>query len=162
MTYKPEVVIGIDPGTRTGIAFCLPVGVREGKWRSGWNLCGLEFFEAIDVVQEIASQYAIALVIEDARKLPQYARTRSKADSAAVTFRKGRNAGVTDRDTTLWEAFARRRGLPYALTSPARKLEQAVVFRETGIVSNQHERDAYRIASAYASNQIWVMPKSSK
>lgn len=93
---KPVCMVGIDPGTNTGIA------IREGKeWKS---IQTLSIIEAIEIVVRLHIAYAGSVVvrIEDARLRTYFGKTGPE---------KWKGAGSIIRDCRIWEAEMERQGI---------------------------------------------------
>ena len=93
---KPTCMVGIDPGTNTGLA------IREGKeWKS---IQTLSIIEAIEIVVRLNVAYAGSIVvrIEDARLRTYFGKTGPE---------KWKGAGSIIRDCRIWEAEMERQGI---------------------------------------------------
>lgn len=122
------IIIGIDPGVKTGYAI-----IENGR------LYDLGSRSAVAVENDILryhEQKPVKLVIEDARK-----RTWFKQRNNA------QGAGSIKRDCQRWQEFAEFHGIQYELTHPKHnmtKTKAAQFKRITGWTgrTNEHGRDA--------------------
>ncbi|EMK02891.1 hypothetical protein LEP1GSC166_1879 [Leptospira kirschneri] len=134
--YEPiteKILIGIDPGTKTGFA----VLNRFTK-----RLTHVATYSLLDAQQEVLSYIAasvpICLIIEDARK-------RKWFGPNANAKRQG--AGSVKRDCKIWEEFCNKNGIPFRLVHPKRgatkikDTEFRILTGWTGRTS-EHARDA--------------------
>ncbi|WP_036026254.1 hypothetical protein [Leptospira noguchii] len=128
-----RLLIGIDPGTKTGFAI--------------WNqdlkqLTRVMTYSVLKAQDEVKACFekdkSLCLIIEDARKRKWYGK-----DSDA----KRMGAGSVKRDCTIWVEFCNRNGIPYRLDHPKRGLTKitAAEFKIlTGWIkrTSEHARDA--------------------
>ncbi|MEM9996822.1 MAG: hypothetical protein AAF809_03900 [Bacteroidota bacterium] len=167
---RPLHLVGIDPGDVTGLA------VYELRSKQLVTCESGHFFD----VQDRLADYAItpqhldrmlssglanlaedwwhvaAVVIEDSRGLPVYARhdrQRGRKRDAIV-----RNVGRVDRDVTLWAEWLRRRGFLVALREPVRgaKWKADTLQQLTGWTTptNEHARDAARLVWGWTEPEL--------
>lgn len=112
---KYAAVIGIDPGTHTGIA------IREGKeWKS---IQTLTIIEAIEIVKRVSAAHAgnILVRIEDARKRTYF------GDSGPE---KAQGAGSIKRDCSIWEDEMTRSKIRFEFVHPRNvKATDATTFK---------------------------------
>ena len=121
--------MGVDPGTKTGIAFYdLPTRkftlITSGK--------------ILEMMDEVFDAEDPLVLIEDAR-LAKYWRGGDQA--------KAQGAGSVKRDCAIWEEFCVKEGFEYQLIRPSKKATKMVAseFRTlTGWPerTNSHSRDA--------------------
>jgi len=131
----PKFAIGIDPGTKTGLAV---YSIDEMGFTA---ISTLTIVEAIDVVRELYEQHKgnLYIVIEDARQRKWYG-ARSNA--------KLQGAGSIKRDCKIWEEFTDKLELASVIfQAPKRgttKVSAAYFKRLTGWKgrTSEHARDA--------------------
>lgn len=130
-------IIGIDPGTHTGIAIWLP---RFNKFE---DIKTVGIVEAMDELRSTSRD--LLLVIEDAR-------TRSGSEAAKM------GAGSIRRDCAIWQEFAAGYGFkvwwkmtPRGINRTS-KLSKEEFRRATGWTkrTDQHGRDAAMLVYAMA------------
>lgn len=127
------LVIGIDPGVRTGVA----IKTLSGKWLA---MRTKSLLEAQILVLEYAKKpdYSdgIFLVFEDARKRKRFGSTGRE---------RLQGAGSVKRDSKIWEEFCQLHRINYAGMMPPKKITDKKFFNKitgwTGSTS-QHARDA--------------------
>lgn len=125
-------IIGIDPGTTTGVA-CY--NAEDKKFVDVFS-CGI--LEAIEYVRKAPRDH-IFVRIEDARKRKWFG-DRSNS--------KQQGAGSIKRDCTIWEEMLEaEKGIPYEFTSPGKsktKMKSDEFKKYTGWTKtvNEHARDA--------------------
>ena len=135
MIGKYEILIGIDPGTTTGLS----VYSRDRK-----ELLALESGSLIEMYHLFTSYIKLGNVlvrIEDARKRKWYG-NRSNA--------KMQGAGSIKRDSKIWEEICQYHGVDYEMIHPIKgttKLD-AKTFRNITRWegrTNEHQRDSAMI-----------------
>lgn len=127
------VIIGIDPGTITGLAIAV-----HGKLTfctSYSIICAME--EVLDIVKT-RGQENVIVIVEDARKRKKF------SDSE---WNKGRYQGVGSikRDCNIWEEFLSYHDIPAHFKHPTNTKINAKMFKKiTGYTkqTNSHSRDA--------------------
>ncbi|MDI7219364.1 hypothetical protein QMN07_17875 [Leptospira santarosai] len=130
----PEtLLIGIDPGVRTGFG----VWNQESK-----RLTHVATYSVLEAQEEVktykTADVPICLIIEDARKRKWFGKNPEM---------KRQGAGSVKRDCKLWEEFCELEGIPYRLVHPqrGRTKHTSAEFRTltgwTGRTS-EHSRDA--------------------
>ena len=133
------ICIGIDPGTRTGVAVW---DTREGKFLSLETL-------PIHRAMKLVFQWRLAIpatggddlqvVFEDARQRTWF----GKGDTNA----KAQGAGSVKRDCSIWEDFCKDYGIPYWAKPPVKGATKVsadyfkMVSHYQGRTS-EHSRDA--------------------
>ncbi len=137
-----KVIIGIDPGTTTGMAVVVNGELVEVKSDKIHNIMN-------DVLKYKTLLLRPEIVLEDARmmKNPKW-----------LDFSIGRRQGVgsVKRDCQIWQDFLEDNGISYRLRHPKNTKIKADQFREiTGWEgrTNQHGRDA-AMAVYYAINKL--------
>ena len=129
---KYDYIIGIDPGTHTGLAV----------W-TGLNLAQVQtlmIHEALLAVHDWNGLVNIFVRIEDARLRTWYG--NDKGDRA-----KSQGVGSIKRDCAIWEDFCKDLGIDYEMVKPGRvktKLTAASFKNLTGWEgrTTEHSRDA--------------------
>jgi hypothetical protein len=136
------IVIGIDPGTVTGL------GTWDANSRQLLTVTSLSALAAMDRVRTIDQELREEqgprplVILEDARK--------SRMGRGGATYgqvRRLQGVGSVKRDSALWVQFLEANAIPYALFAPRRSLTKwpAPYFRQvTGWTkpTNGHARDA--------------------
>jgi hypothetical protein len=154
MKHEPTYIVGIDPGTTTGLAI-----YRDGELI---RLLGKPFWEVYDIVARADAD--LALVIEDARSMPRFAKNRHTSGGIEAHVAVGRSIGVTDAHAALWETLAIHLGIPYLLRQPSgAKWDADDLKTRTGWAhpTNQHSRDAARIAYRITHASSFIYPKQT-
>ena len=150
------LVVGIDPGAETGVA------VWSVEAQALLHVGSGHFFDVLALLASrvpldarvslggvaAGSSWAVGLVVvEDARRLPIYARRDGL--QGRRRDRVCRDVGRVDRDVELWEVWLLSRGLPVRLAEPLRggKWDAATLEDLSGWTArtNQHGRDAARL-----------------
>lgn len=128
-----ELLVGIDPGVRTGFAVWNRVAKRFAV------VATVGFPAALSQIVAMHNEGALREVIfEDARK-------RSWFGSRSIEALQG--AGSIKRDCSLWEEFLTFHAIPFLAVSPQQKgakLSTAQFARITGWrgLTSEHSRDA--------------------
>lgn len=142
MPDRLPFIIGIDPGTETGLA-----AVAADDSGAVLHVGSDGPLGAVRTLETwAASGRLVGAYIEDARGLPIYARhggaNRGQRDRIA------RGVGAVDLLTGLYAELLGALGVPVALVEPVRaaKWDRATAERVTGYAgrSNEHGRDALR------------------
>ena len=171
-TLDGPVLVGIDPGAETGVAVWSP---RRGALlhvgsASFWAVVALlaERTEPVGPVGRAGAWQVAGVVVEDPRRLPIYARNRSRTGAGA--FGRGeadrivRSVGRIDRDVELWATWLREAGYVVQLREPQRrrKWDAAELARLTSWTAptNEHGRDAARLVVGVSASapQTWACP----
>ena len=153
--------IGLDPGSTTGLALydadrrflmrCLSGSfweisqlIEEQTFPEGNSM--QEAF--VSVLGDDAVPVAL-VVIEDSRRLPLFARNRSRQMTREARDKLCRNVGRIDRDIGLWDEWLKARGYQVLMVQPSRepKWSAEKLERITGwsLRTNEHGRDAARL-----------------
>ncbi len=125
---EKKLKIGIDPGTRTGVA-----AVDDGKL----VMCKtMSIIQAMELVRE--SHRGDILYIEDARKRKWFGNSGRE---------KLQGAGSIKRDCAIWQDFCEYYKIEYELISPLQKgakIDAKMLERLTGYtgLTSKHARDA--------------------
>lgn len=129
-----DVLIGIDPGTNTGIAF-----KEHQKWVS---IDTFSIFEALELVcawQRRASVLGLSILVrvEDARLRTWFGSTGKE---------RWKGAGSIGRDCAIWEEVLTQKGIPFEMVHPKHVKETTAVFfkKLTGwqARTSKHSREA--------------------
>ncbi|GAB5518814.1 MAG: hypothetical protein RhofKO_10650 [Rhodothermales bacterium] len=145
---KPHLILGIDPGTTTGLAAYYPSTQRLTECTSA------AFWQVLHLVRttyppegRAGIGKVAAVIVEDARSLPLYARHRNTKREARD--RVARNVGRVDMVTTLIIEWLQAKGYHVQTETPQRrkKWDADTLARLTGytLPTNEHGRDAARL-----------------
>lgn len=136
--YDVAFLLGIDPGTTTGLATVTTAG----------GVVSVESYGPLEAVRQIEALHAegrlVGAYVEDARDLPLYARhgraNRGQRDRIA------RGVGGVDLLTTLYVDLLEALSVPVCCVEPSRRPKWSAkdCERVTGYAgrSNEHGRDA--------------------
>ena len=132
-----SIIMGVDPGTHTGIAI----------YRAG-ALADLQTIEPFQLVEVIETVDPDRVVFEDSRL---QSHTWSRKLSAAAQLKVARDVGQIDAWCRLIVATCERLGIPAHGVSPKHKgaklkAEQFEALTGWAGRSNQHERDGVMVA----------------
>ncbi|MFC4927835.1 hypothetical protein [Delftia deserti] len=140
----PITVLGIDPGTHTGLA-----------WFDDGALRALEEIAPEDMVFRLLEEKPALVIFEDSRKGGSWTARGSQAKRAKMD----RNVGEVDAWCKQIEAACKRQGIACFGMAPSAKagrahgakIDAATFNRLTGWAgrSNQHQRDAAMIAWSF-------------
>lgn len=139
-----KFVVGIDPGTNTGIAV-----FRSGK------LLSLQTIHPLDIATTLAQWSPDRVIFEDSR-LTSHLFTTNR--NAAVAKSMARKVGQVDAYCGLIAAACERLDIPVHGISPAQKgkkvkAEQFAAITGWDKPSNEHSRDAAMVAWPYRGGQ---------
>lgn len=136
------LLVGIDPGTVTGLAMADPA---TGKLIS---VSSMDAFEAMEVIKSAkvmntcGAAVTMLVVFEDARrhKVPS-----SRQLHKGSKFLQG--VGSVKRDCNLWEGFLRKHEIPFVTKRPSARMtkwkaEQFARITGWSARTNNHGRDA--------------------
>lgn len=132
------ICIGIDPGTRTGVAVW---DTRRGKFLSVMTMPIHKALNYVSAWKRTSGRHGndIQVVFEDARQRTWY----GKGDTNA----KLQGAGSVKRDCSIWEDFCKDNGIPYWAKPPVKGATKVsaeyfkMVSHYQGRTS-EHSRDA--------------------
>jgi len=140
---KYNIIIGIDPGTKTGVAIFKPL------FKSFNYINTLKIHEAIVLIADFVEDHPHAKIIvriEDARTWKPFSKNRRESDA------KKMGAGSIRRDCAIWEDFLAdiKKEFPNVdyefvnLQSNVKKLSADTFKRITGYEgkTTEHSRDA--------------------
>lgn len=143
------LIVGIDPGVKTGLATYLTGERRLSSVRT------LGIVQAMDEVRRMHAAGMVAmLVFEDARlRRGGFGRADEAEERSGAGIREG--IGSVKRDSSIWAEFAEHHGIPSQPIEPAKvatKLDADEFKAATGWSerTSQHGRDAAMVAAAYA------------
>lgn len=125
------LIIGIDPGTHTGIA------VYDKATKEIIFLKTVGIIEAIDKVRELKSD-TVLVRFEDARLRRWYGNSGRE---------QLQGAGSIKRDCAIWEGFLKKENIPFEAVAPRNimtKMEAGYFAKLTGYtgLTSEHSRDA--------------------
>lgn len=129
------IIIGIDPGTKTGMA--------------GWDTVGMKFVEIhtlpIHRAMSVVMTYACSYDVPVGRIYVEDARLRRWFGSSGPELWKG--AGSIMRDCTIWEEFLQYHKIPHVMVPPRAgktKMTAESFAKLTGwhARTSEHARDA--------------------
>lgn len=132
------IIIGIDPGTNTGIAVW---NVVEQKFEA---LKTMAIDEAFDLLREDKPEFVI---FEDARLRKFFGKTGRE---------RLQGAGAAKRDSKAWEQFLLRHRIPFRTVRAQRKLRHKEFVEMTGYSKrvSEHARDAGMIVFGLDGNNL--------
>lgn len=131
------IYIGIDPGTKTGLA------VWDSEKREFRIVRTTRILEAIWVCQEILRRVVPHIIFEDARRRKYLPREKNLSEYRGKLM----GAGSVKRDCEIWEEFCKGYNIPFTAVPPRKGATKwdADYFKKvtgwTGRTSN-HARDA--------------------
>lgn len=126
------IVIGIDPGTKTGLA------VWDNKRKGFQEITSGGIIMVMRYLARLPEKHLVKIRMEDARKRTWFG---SKGKEAL------QGAGSIKRECSIWEEFFLCNGFEYELVAPKNnktKLNAKLFSNMTGWKqrTNEHERDA--------------------
>lgn len=140
---KPRYVIGIDPGTNTGIA------VWDCEKKQYKNVDSMKIHQAMDEVEYWMAygSYDVLVRFEDARLRKWYGNKGNEAKQGA---------GSIKRDCAIWEDYLKDSGIEYQAVAPKniKTKMTAEAFRNlTGWKgrTNEHSRDSAMLVFGFVS-----------
>lgn len=141
------LLVGLDPGTTTGVATWSPPERRL------LSVCSMKLHEAMRWVIEDAVILAdplggILVLFEDARQRKYFGKMDAKQAKYGAAIREG--AGAAKRDATIWDDFLTAKRIPFLALAPRKTKRNAAEFRAlTGWTepTNEHSRDAGMIVA---------------
>ena len=136
------ILLGIDPGTETGLARWVTTTQQLQRVES------MTILQAMRVVELEACQRMpdLFVIFEDARKRKWYGKMDREQTKYGAGVREG--VGSVKRDCAIWEEFLGGLGVAFEMRYPsATKLKAEPFARLTGWPSrtNEHARDAAMI-----------------
>lgn len=126
----PRIHIGIDSGTKTGLA------IWDAENKQFREIRTVKIHEALQIVLVYADVATIKVYVEDARQV------RFKTDAA-----KMKGAGSVCRDASIWEDFLTDHNIPFEMKRPSKAMTKwcsAMFEQVTGYQgkTSSHGRDA--------------------
>jgi hypothetical protein len=148
MTYTADYVIGIDPGTRTGVAIYDVYNKRLTK------VVTSTIWEALKYVHGFCDGHRCLLRVENPNTWRKFRGTSQKEADA-----KKQGAGSIKRDFAIWEDFAKKEGIPFegaSLHSSMKKLDEKTFERYTGWKgrTSKHARDAAMLCWGHSGRYV--------
>ena len=136
---KSKIIIGIDPGTKTGLA----LGKENSK--EFIDVCSVKIHKAMEIVEEICQEHGkvnVLVKVEDARKITLPRHLQKHQGNAQL-----QGVGSVKRDCSIWEGFLSDKGIAHKMIDPRRsskKVNKEMFSKMTGWNgrSNEHGRDA--------------------
>lgn len=136
-----NIIIGIDPGAKTGIA------VWNRKLKCLLEIQTTKIHRAIDIVKKYNTLYGNELFVrvEDARKRKWF---------GGADIGKLQGAGSIKRDCTIWEDFLYDMGINFEMIHPTKggtKIKNGDFIKISGYASrtSNHGRDAAMLVVGY-------------
>jgi hypothetical protein len=147
MTAKPDLFIGIDSGTHTGIAVWI-------KPKQTFELIKtVPIHVAMEMVRERKDRIMLVRV-EDPRQRGAEKLTRFDPESVKKYVAKLQGVGSVKRDASIWEDFLTDLKIPFDMCRPGSKITKwtpeyfKTVTKYTGRTTN-HSRDAAMLIYGY-------------
>ena len=142
MSSNYAYIIGVDPGTNTGVSFYDP------KKECLVSVDTLQIHKALRLVEDFAKVYPVFVRFEDARTWRNFGRARKQTDAMKM------GAGSIRRDSKIWEDFLTSSGIPFeavSLGSVKTKVTSAIFKKTTGYVgkTDEHGRDSAMLCYKY-------------
>jgi hypothetical protein len=139
-----KYIIGIDPGTYTGIA------VYDCERKMFVLVATLSIHRAMDVVKGFEIEKSIFVRVEDARLRNWFGKSGRE---------KLQGAGSVKRDSKIWSDFLTDEGIPFELVAPKNNVTKisAEAFKKlTGYNgrTSEHGRDAAMLVWGYKEFKI--------
>jgi hypothetical protein len=147
MTYTADYVIGIDPGTRTGVAIYDVYNKRLTK------VVTSTIWEALKYVNYFCDGHRCLLRVENPNTWVNFGTDRKAARA------KAQGAGSIKRDFAIWEDFAKTEGIPFEavpLTKALKKLDAGTFKKYTGweAKTSEHARDAAMLCWGHSGRYV--------
>lgn len=132
------IVLGVDPGTVTGLA-AYDANARQLLKVESWTI--LEAMQQVLIWRDVS---ALALVIfEDARRRTYFGKMDAEQAKYGAAVREG--VGAVKRDCAIWEEFLTAHQIPFEGRTPRNTKMKAEPFRlltNWAGKTNEHSRDA--------------------
>lgn len=137
---KYDLFIGIDPGTKTGLAIW---DAHEQDFKS---IATMSIVRAMSTIFKFSQKgYAIKVRLEDARLWVGFKGRQSANDPSAIARLQG--AGSVKRDCSIWAEFCEDQGIDIDLVSPKDNTTKTTAKYFKSITkwdgrTSEHSRDA--------------------
>lgn len=143
----PKIIIGIDPGTKTGFAY---KDLRSQEYHA---IETLGVLDALDFARDLIAEYGkenVYLVFEDARQRKWFGDAGKE---------KLQGVGSVKRDCSIWQEFCEKTGINWLAQKPkagTTKYSPAYFKRITGWQkrTSEHARDAAILIHGYSAVNI--------
>lgn len=139
-------LVGIDPGTKTGLAL-------YNMQRKALILVEtVSIVQALDYLTRFEQKPALFVRIEDARKRKWFGNADERMERSGAGIREG--IGSVKRDCSIWEEFLRHHKIAFELVHPAKnktKLDAQTFSHYTHwpYETSEHSRDAAMLVWGY-------------
>lgn len=139
----PKLLIGVDPGKNTGLAFYNPK-------TKAYDLFTKPFWEAIKIVDEVIKErkYVLEAYIEDPNQNPPVFKKKFNIENVNTYGRIAQNIGMNKRDAQLWFNYFKINNIVHFRIRPTKgsmtKLDSTKFKRITKHPgrTSEHSRDA--------------------
>lgn len=144
---KPKLLIGVDPGNNTGIAFWYPEEQNLVPYQFKTHVAAILYIHSIE---EYLASYQVVFKIEDARK---YIKRPGRLD--AKNMEKQQGVGSVKARSKDWEEFCLLKGYNHILCEPRHtpyKNSPELFMKLTGLstlITQDHVRDACMLVYGY-------------
>lgn len=134
---KPNFAIGIDAGTKTGVAvWCMTT-------KSYVSIETMPIHAALELVRNYNRNSKVSVIVEDARQV----RFNTSPD-------KAQGAGYVKAHAQIWEAFLKDHGIPHVMKRPNKAItkwsaEQFKTATKYHGKTDNHNRDAAMLVYQY-------------
>ncbi len=151
-------ILGIDPGTQTGVALW---NAEVGRFLA---VNSFPLHRALEYVTNYLRGYSCAPVIfEDARQRQWFGAADERQRKYGAAIREG--VGSVKRDCTIWEEFLQDSGVPYLARKPSSgstkwKAEQFKRLTKWDGPTNEHGRDAGVLVYGFKVHEIASVVRS--
>ncbi|HXG86236.1 MAG TPA: hypothetical protein VNI84_19605 [Pyrinomonadaceae bacterium] len=143
-----ELVVGIDAGLETGI------GIFDPQTQKLFAVHTTDFFGAEEYLNVLTRTARLRIFLEVP---PAFVYARNAGQSGAVRDKHAINIGGNRREAQLLSKLLKRAGFDVTEVPPVRQLkwtaDQFKRHLQTDLRSNQHERDAARLAYVNAGRR---------
>lgn len=151
---ESAVIMGIDPGVKTGIALY-----------QGGKLCELRTIAPVDYERVLLDIQPVLVVVEDSRLTKDLFTGKRLSHKARIKI--ARNVGSVDGLCNILFALCERHKIEIKGLSPkdkGPKLDAAPFCRKTGYTgkSNEHGRDAGMVAWRFRHRRARALPQRDK
>lgn len=146
-----KLILGIDPGTHTGIA------LWDAETQLFVNVEEMQVHRALETVANlIKSRPGLPVIFEDARQRQWFGNTGREVLQGA---------GAAKRDATIWEHFLEDQGVPYIARKPSSgstkwTTDQFKRLTKWEQRTNEHCRDAGVLVYGFKVHEIESVVRS--